>query len=377
MKKYLKIGVVFCVIATFLISACQKDKSLGNTNVTAVDNLFFPEHGAYVQLAQGTVVFEWEQARAEDNGLVMYEVLFDIEDGDFSDPIYSLPSDGNGVQRRLTLSHGELNRVAALAGIASQQTGTIKWTVVSSKGINVQPVAISHALTVERPLGFSDVPSQLFLMGSASESGDDASQALAFTQIDDSKFEIHTLLGDGAYYFATARNADAGTFALDDAGVLQEEITSNHQGDRVVRIRLDFSDASASVTEIVDVALWFAPNDNFMFDLPYAGNGTWEALDQPVEFKQESWGRDERYKFRFTVRNASGDETEEWYGSVNADNSRPTADSSPAYWYMVPVTSDRWNNSFKFHTDVDNSQADVQVIFNADVDEYTHIVTVN
>src|SRR5690554_2876120 len=118
MKKNLKIGVVFSLIAALFITACQKNKSLGNTNVTPVDNLFFPEDGAFVQLAQGTVTFEWEQARAEDNGLVMYEVLFDVESGDFSNPLYSTPSDGNGVQRRLTLSHGEVNRIATLAGIA-------------------------------------------------------------------------------------------------------------------------------------------------------------------------------------------------------------------------------------------------------------------
>ena len=90
---------------------------------------------------------------------------------------------------------------------------------------------------------------------------------------------------------------------------------------------------------------------------------------------QETWGRDERYKFRFTVAN-NGETQEEWFGSTNADNQRPDANTSPAYWHMVPVTNDHWNNSFKFATEVDMSTVDVEVIFNTEVPEYTHSVTI-
>ena len=43
---------------------------------------------------------------------------------------------------------------------------------------------------------------------------------------------------------------------------------------------------------------------------------------------------------------------------------------------MVPVTNDHWNNSFKFATEVDMSTVDVEVIFNTEVPEYTHSVTI-
>jgi hypothetical protein len=65
-----------------------------------------PEDGKYIKIpsgASGSVSFEWEQARAEDNGLVLYEVAFDKEGGDFSKPLYSVPSDGNGLYNKLTL----------------------------------------------------------------------------------------------------------------------------------------------------------------------------------------------------------------------------------------------------------------------------------
>lgn len=375
MDTKIKMSILLCVIVALGSISCNKDKTLDHTQVTAVNNLFFPENDAYIKLAQGNVVFEWEQARAEDNGLVMYEVLFDREEGNFSQPIYAVPADGNGVQRRLTLSHGDINRIATLAGIAAQQTGKIKWSVVSSKGINVQPPTAIHLLSVERPLGFSDTPGELFLTGSGTEGGDDISQAQAFKQVSDGVFEIYTRLGTGSYWFAAGRNDEAPTFSLDASGVIQEEIVANNTDEKVVRIRLNFNDASSTMTEIVGLELWFAPDDRFWFDLPYVGNGEWLAEGQSIEFKQEGWGRDERYKFRFQIQEEGGEVTDAWYGSVNADNSRPTGSSAASYWFMVPVTDNRWDNCFKFDENADNNTADIRVTFNAEVPAYTHSVT--
>lgn len=114
-----------------------------------------------------------------------------------------------------------------------------------------------------------------------------------------------------------------------------------------------------------------------MFELPYTGSGTWEVQDAPIEFKQESWGRDERYKFRLTVNNADGTSVDEWFGSTNADNQRPTASTAASYWHMVPVSDDPWANTFKFGDDVDNNQADIKVIFNSTEPAYTHTVIPN
>jgi hypothetical protein len=49
-----------------------------------------------------------------------------------------MPSDGNGLYNKLTISFKDLNKIADLAGIQPQETGKLKWTVMSSKGINVQ-----------------------------------------------------------------------------------------------------------------------------------------------------------------------------------------------------------------------------------------------
>lgn len=71
-----------------------------------------------------------------------------------------------------------------------------------------------------------------------------------------------------------------------------------------------------------------------------------------------------------------GTEQEEWFGSINADNNRPDANSSPAYWYMLSVTNDQWSNSFKFASEVDNSNVKAVIDFSATATAYTHSFTI-
>src|SRR5207247_802116 len=93
-------------------------------------------------------------------------------------------------------------------------------------------------------------------------------------------------------------------------------------GTKVYRVVLDFNNAAAQLTEIKEVGLWFSPKKQVIVTLPYVGNGIWKVENTPIEFFQESWGRDERYKFRFTVQDTDGQENMEFFGSVNSDNSR-------------------------------------------------------
>ncbi|WP_028296999.1 SusE domain-containing protein [Olivibacter sitiensis] len=371
----IKLGMLLCAIASLVYSSCNKDKELSHTEVSEVSNLYLPKDDAFVKLGTGSETFEWEMARAADNGLVMYEVVFDKADGDFSNPLYRLPSDGNGMQRNLTVTHARLNQIAEMAGIAAMETGTVLWSVVSSKGINAQRAVAIHKLHLERPMGFSTLPSELYITGDASEGGSDVGNALAFKQIANGEFEIYTKLGNGSYSFLDGRNENAQVYSINTDGIIVEGGSSEHSGEKIYRIKLNFNNASVQMTEINELALWFAPDDTFWFTIPYTGNGTWEVQNVDVVFKQESWGRDERYKFRFKVIDG-GEEKEEWYGSRNTDNNRPTSTTQASYWFMVPVTNDRWNNSFKFDGDVDNKKAHVKVIFNREVEAYTHSVTV-
>ncbi|OOQ56520.1 SusE domain-containing protein [Mucilaginibacter pedocola] len=372
-------SLLACVVAVMVVSGCKKDKTLNHTNVSAVSTLFAPENNKFVKIASGAsgaVSFEWEQARAEDNGLVLYEVAFDKEGGDFSHPLYSTPSDGNGLYNKLSLSFSDLNKIATSAGVKPQESGKVIWTVMSSKGINVQKSAQVRTVEIQRPAGFTDIPTELYLTGSATEGGEDLSKAIKLKLTAPGKFEAFTSLKAGTYHFADRNTGTPSTFSYDGTKLTEEGNTTVTGATKVQRIEVDFNVASFKVTEVVSVGLWFAADNKIWYDLPYKAAGVWEIDGASVVFHQESWGRDERYKFRFTFKDAAGATSTQYYGSVNSDNSRPDANTPASFYYMVPVNSNQYDYCFKFTGAADNKTADIKVDFSANGPAYTHSVTV-
>lgn len=365
---------VVLVLLSILAIGCNDDDTLSHTNVSPVNNLYAPADNTFYDLgAQSSAVFEWESAKAEDNGVVLYDVVFDREDGDFSDPVYIMPSDGKGFQPALNISFTQLNKIAEMAGIATESIGKLKWTVYSSKGLNVEKTSVFGIFEVQRPGGFP-MPDQLFITGSGSEGGENAADAVPFKKTGASNYEIYTMLKAGDYKFITRKTGTPETYYIENGDLKAEGKTTYSGEDKIYKITIDFSDGSTTMTEIKKVELFFSPTDQYLFEYTYAGKGIWKADNKPIEFKQEGWGRDERYKFKFTIDNA-GTAGEQWYGSVNADNNRPDANSPDSYWYMVPVTNDRWSNSFKFASDVDNKNVNAVIDFSATIPAYTHSFT--
>ena len=374
MKALLTTLMLAAVLLVGIIS-CSENDGVDIAEVSEVAALYAPEDNASLNLSTpNSVVFEWQPSKSADNGVVLYDVAFDREDGDFSDPVYVTPSDGRGIQNTLTLDFSDLNRIAEMAGIASKSVGKLKWSVWSSKGLDVKQSPVSRIIEVERSGGFP-TPDELFITGEASEAGADVANALPLVKTGPTTYEIYTRLTPGTYRFVSQRSEEAEAFYIDGADLKADGATTYSGEDEVKRIRLDFSDGSVAMTTVENVELWFPPLGEFLFSLNYAGNGTWEALDQPIAFKEESWGRDERYKFKFTL-SQDGESSEEWYGSVNADNQRPDQATEDSYWNLVSVTDDEWANTFKFATEVDGANADIRIYYNADVPEYTHEVSV-
>ncbi|PWB26012.1 SusE domain-containing protein [Flavobacterium sp. HTF] len=369
---YSKLVLILC--AVFLVS-CDNDE-LSHTNVSAVNALYSPANNKFFDLnaPNGSAVFEWEAAKAEDNGVVLYDVVFDKENGDFSKPVYVMPSDGGGLQKTLTLSFSALNKIAVLAGLPSETVGKLKWTVHSSKGINVQTSAVSGIFEVQTPSGFP-APDQLFITGTGSETGTTVANAQAFKNIGNSRFEIYTKLSAGTYKFITRKNGTPEVFSINNGKLKEDGETTYTGADKVYKIVVDFSTAVTTFTEITKIELWFPPRSEYMFEYAYAGGGIWKAANKKIEFKQESWGRDERYKFKFTVVNGTTT-SEEWYGSINRDNSRPDANTAASFWYMVPASSDFWDNCFKFASAVDNKNVNAEINFSAASPAYTHSFTI-
>ena len=98
MKKILLICSVFLAMVS-----CQEDYEL-NADFTVPTELNSP---ASIQLDVSSsvpVVLSWSGGGAADGGIVLYEVLFDKADGDFSKPLATMKSD-LGANPSLSITH--------------------------------------------------------------------------------------------------------------------------------------------------------------------------------------------------------------------------------------------------------------------------------
>ena len=339
MKKILiKLFIVSSFIFAFI--ACSDDGEVRDLNVTAVSSLYEPDNGKAVTLqasASATLYFEWEPARAEDSGMVLYEVAFDKADGDFSNPLFVATADNNGGSNHATFTHKQLNKIAALAGIESAQQGTLKWTVLSSKGISPMKAEEERTLSLTRLSGLADIPDNLYITGAATENGDDLSKALVMKKLADGEFEIYTKLTEGQdFKFVSATTGMPLEFSLSGEKIV-EGGTSSVSKTGVYKYYLDFNIGSFTTKEVTKVSLYLNWSQ-LKVELPYKAYGVWEATNHTITGLSGGENTDDRYKFRME---SSAGETE--WRAINND-SKPTGNE--AYYYMVEKTNvEQWTNN--------------------------------
>ena len=375
-----KIFFLSLVTGLLALAGCKKtyNYSLDQT-VSPVANLFAPQDSLFVALnpASGALVtFEWSPALAADGSLVQYELAFDTV-SDFKHPLFKVASDGTGVNTQATVSHSTLNQIAKRAGIAALDTGKLYWTVYSTKGLNEVKASATNVLIVARPAGFDSIPSDLYLTGTATEGGTDLSKAVHFKQTASGVFEAYTSLKGGSYQFVNGASGSPTAYSISGANLKAGGSDNYTDTTAEVRFNLDFNNAVASITVIRSVDVWYADADNVKYHLGYQGGGVWLDQNQLITENTESWGPEDRYKFRFTVNAGNGaSDSYEWYGSSNGDNSEPTSSTPASYFYLVPVTNDQWNNCYKFVTaTMNNNQVNITVLLQPDA-PYTHQVIV-
>jgi hypothetical protein len=370
--------LLFLLLLVGLLAGCKKDDKALDDTITPVSNYISPADNTFYRLdppSNAAVTFEWSQARAADGTLVLYEVVFDKDGGDFTKPVYSTVSGTNGLDTKLVLSHGDLNKIANLAGIGSQSQGKLKWMVNASKGLNVVPASAARTMTVERPAGFSVIPGNLYLSGSGTEGGATLSQALPFKRLSTGVFELYTKLSPGDVKIVDGTTGTPTNYYISGTKLLEGATTTNPTTTTgVYRMTLDFNNGSAVLTEIQSVGLWVAAQNKVTVTLPYVGKGLWEIDNTPIEFFQFNWGRDERYKFVFMEKDLAGTVKARQYGSTNVDNQPATTTTAAAYFNLVPVADDQWNNSFKFIGAADRKNVDLLVLMQPAA--YTHQVKV-
>ena len=333
----IKITVIISLF--FAFNSCSSDGEVRNLGVTAVKTFYEPDNGKAVVLqpsASASLYFEWEPAKAEDSGAVLYEVAFDKADGNFSNPVFITASDNNGGTNHATITHKQLNRIAAMAGVESSAVGTLKWTVFSSKGINPMKASQERTLTLTRLAGFADIPNQLYITGEGTEAGADLANALIMKKLGDGEFEIFTKLTAGkTFKFVSAATGTPTEYSLRGEQVV-EGGTSTLPNTGIYKYYLDFNIGSFTMKEVTKVNLFLNWSQR-KIELPYKGFGVWELLGHEITGLEGSNNTDDRYKFRME----SSDGETEWRAPNN--DSKPTGNE--AYYYMVERTNvDQWTN---------------------------------
>jgi len=376
-------NILLCSFIVIFLHACKTDNmNYSDAQVTPVTALYSPTDNAAVKLisaASASLFFEWEPAKTEDSGAALYEIVFDKVGGDFSKPIYKITSNNNGYLANATLTHKILNSIATSAGINPGESGDLIWTVISSRGINQILSKEVRKLNITSLEGFAEVPNELFVVGEGTEAGTDVNQSLPFKQTAPGEFEIYTRLeANKNYVFIDRKGASPRHFYSDDQVKIKEGSDENGMQvakTGVYKINLDFNVATISAIEITKVGLWFSPNNVVLFNMPYAGKGVFTGTGV-VTFKQEVWGRDQRYKFQFEYIE-NGTTKIGQFGTKNSTDNPPNATSDPSYYHIKVLSNvSQWDDKWKFIDAVDGKSTTLSVILQGDK-EYTHSVTVN
>jgi hypothetical protein len=381
--KTMKTNIILASLATSifalgLFTGCNDEDEFKEVSVTPVERFYEPENEKYTILQpSGSMYFEWEKAYAEDNSVVYYEVLFDTQDGDFSEPVYIVTSDNKGLSNGATISHKILNNIAAMAGIELGQEGVLKWTVRSNRGLNFQLAEENRTITIIRLNSIDDLEgAELFVSGEGSEEG----QQVKATE-DMGVYEIYTRLeANQPYYFYSELGETQRTFEVNADKVSFRETFDTPEGTSVsetgvYRITLDFGSASAKVERINSLEIFVSWTQR-RTELVYVAEGVWKIEDYNVQLAATDWGFDERYKFIFVMEGA-----EQHFGQYG-----PYFDSRPGinregYRDMKPTGDGQWGGDpFKFPeelcdgADLDRYFTDITVYMTAD-GNYTHEFT--
>ena len=364
---------------SILFVACDDTMGESDNRIKEVEALVEPADDKAIELetsSSASLYFEWDFATVEDGGTAVYQIAFDKIDGDFSNPVYVLGSDNNGFNNNVTISHKQLNKIAGMMGFGASETGSFKWTVFSIKGTKSVKAKQESKITVTRLAGFAELPIDVYITGEASEGGSDITKAQKMKAIAGGEFEVYTQLKAGSeFYFTDGKSDDSRKFNTSN-NVIKEDGVSEVEFDGVYRIILDFNTGAASYSLVEGIAFYFPPVNSVLFELPYKGNGVFQAKST-VTFKQESWGRDERYKFMMQVKEdgGNGEEKQLEWGTLNATDSRPNPTSPESYYYLKLYTDvTQWENKWKMSGDFDDVPAVYTIYLQADK-PYTHSIT--
>lgn len=379
MKKILLICSVFLALV-----ACQEDYEM-NADFTVPTELDSP---ASVQLdvtSSAPVKLSWSGGGAADGGIVLYEVLFDKADGDFSKPLATMKSD-LGALPNLSITHAAINTIARNAGIRPQETGTIKWTVNASKGGIVKRMDKEATITVTRGEGIDNIPTELYLCGSAIENNEQG--GIPFRLVEEGVFQIYTKLSAGTISFKSALTGETFSYYIDETSKLREgdgEMTVA-ASEEITRLTVNFNTMGMTTDKIGSSVrcIWGASYGNIAI-LEYAGNGKFIG-EGDIRFldpsKPESGAPDwltwieERYYF---IAKVNGNDMC-WGRADDVSPERPVGGEPASFYALHEFQWSQWDHLWKMKGCLDYTHATITIDTNADglmIHTFTNVTSLN
>ena len=358
--------------ATPFVSGCSDEGNEINYNIQTGNKLYLPAEGKSVDLSQGSDVrFEWSPSIAEDNGFVSYELLFDRENGDFSQPLAAMTSQLTGSQTYLSVSAKDLNTVARTAGLGTRETGNLRWTVRASKGINGSVYTESRLLCVTTMNSMSPLPQRITLQGEATEDPQNGIAMAVSAGIDnvaatEGTFEAFTRIKAGSDFTVVD---DLGRYySLNDDGTVTDSetpVNNRMSAEAIYWIKIDFGVMtweSNTISKIEYYAAAWADNQmsTARVTMDYQGKGVWLLADYENTISDNS-ANDSRHRFNATL----GDGSMLYLGTQSSLGSSYTTDYLKVNLYTSLGNAD-WDNTYNFLTTDCGRAFDCYLYLNAD-----------
>jgi hypothetical protein len=372
----------FYTLLMLLANSCSEDGL--NLNVTAVTQLNEPIDGVSVVLQSSSVAavyFEWEPATADDGEIVVYEVVFDLEGGDFSNPVARIASEGKGIRAYANITHKQLNKIAAQMGIEASATGRYQWTVFSSKGVMGSKATETRLIEVTRLAGFTDIPADVYITGAGSEGGSELSQAIKMKALEEGEFEVFTKLTAGqSYYFVSAVTGTPKQYYVDDELLKEGDAGATVSQTGVYKIVVDFNAGVTVQSKINAVKWWHCDSGVKNLDIPYVGYGVW-ALNKHTMVAEDFGSNQGNPRYRLVMEYADGTETV-WGPTNFSEDAMPGATPAAAYFYAKEYTTadgvtqfnPKWKRNLPNGTSWLGYTYDISLILQTD-NPYTHTLT--
>lgn len=362
MKKIIMLLAVGAMALGF--SACSDDDK--NTDITPANLLYLPRNNYPIDITTGqTVKFEWQASKAGGNAYVIYELLFDKEDGDFSNPLYVISSSNKGYSPEADVSSATLNTLAVRAGCAPGATVALKWTIRVWKGLTSTIYSGDNGvrtLLVTRPNTIDPLPGKVSIEGSVTENQSSLELIPAsilhtekgtykderengafecFTKLTAGEFNIVDDLG--RYFYLEGKN----TLRISESETEATATTVPNTG--IYWVYLNFNTMTFKMKEITKVEFLLS-NPGNKADLTYEGNGVWSIEDYEWNVKIGGNG-DTRHKFICNFADGSV----EYWGHFE-DDSRGAKESdenkNPLFYNIFRHSFDnKWENTWKTNED--------------------------